>query len=72
MYIEAVDTSKSKISGLSLSKSVTSIRIGDNLWRAARVYSIKNGISLTRLIEKLLREELRKDPELLKMVERWP
>jgi predicted HicB family RNase H-like nuclease len=55
-----------------VSKSVTSIRIGNNLWKAARVYAIKQGVSLTELIEKLLREELRKDPELLKLVERWP
>jgi predicted HicB family RNase H-like nuclease len=64
--------SKAVLKGVTATKSVTSIRIGDNLWRAARVYAIKNGVSLTQLIERLLREELRKDPELLKMVERWP
>ncbi len=55
-----------------VARSVTSIRIGNNLWKAARVYAIKQGVSLTELIERLLREELRKDPELLKLVERWP
>ncbi len=64
--------SKAVLKGMTATKSVTSIRIGDNLWRAARVYAIKNGVSLTQLIERLLREELRRDPELLKMVERWP
>jgi predicted HicB family RNase H-like nuclease len=54
-----------------MSKSVTSIRIDDNLWKAARIYAIKKGTNLTELLEKLLREELRKDPEIMKMVGEW-
>ena len=49
-------------------RTATSIRVDDIVWKAARIYSIKRGITLTDLIERLLREELKKDPEIMKMV----
>ncbi|MEM3093068.1 MAG: hypothetical protein QXS98_07340 [Candidatus Nitrosocaldus sp.] len=54
-----------------MGKSVTSIRIDDNLWKAARIYAIKKGTTLTELIERLLREELQKDPEIIRMMDEW-
>jgi predicted HicB family RNase H-like nuclease len=47
---------------------VTSIRVDDTLWKAARIYAISKGITLTQLIEKLLRQELEKNSEIFKLV----
>jgi len=47
---------------------VTSIRIDDALWKAARIYAISKGITLTTLIEKLLRQELEKNKDIFKLV----
>ena len=47
---------------------VTSIRVDDALWKAARIYAISKGITLTELIEKLLRQELEKNKEIFKLV----
>lgn len=40
--------------------TVTSIRIDKDLWKEARIYTIKEGITLKELLERLLKEELRK------------
>jgi hypothetical protein len=47
---------------------VTSIRVDDALWRAARIYAISKGITLTELIEKLLRDELANNKEIFKLI----
>lgn len=47
---------------------VTSIRVDDTLWKAARIYAISRGITLTALIEKLLRQELEKNKDIFKLV----
>ena len=52
-------------------RNVTSIRMSVNLWKAARVYALKHGTTLTQLIESLLEKELKKDPEVLQMVSEW-
>lgn len=38
---------------------MTSIRVDEELWREAKIYAIRKDTSLTELIEKLLREELK-------------
>lgn len=39
---------------------VTSIRIDPEIWREARVYAIKNGLTVGVLVEKLLKKEIKK------------
>ena len=39
---------------------VTSIRIDGELWKEAKVYAVKNDITLGELVERLLRKELGK------------
>jgi predicted DNA-binding ribbon-helix-helix protein len=41
-------------------QTVTSIRVDEELWKEAKIYAIRNGITLADLLEKLLKEELRK------------
>jgi len=41
-----------------MSKTVTSIRVDQELWKEAKIYAIKKGMTLTELLEKLLREEI--------------
>ena len=43
---------------MSSAKLVTSIRVDKKLWTEAKIYAIKNGITLTELMEQLLRREL--------------
>ena len=43
-----------------MARVVTSIRVDDDLWKEAKIYAIRKGISLTELIERLLKKELRK------------
>jgi hypothetical protein len=38
---------------------VTSIRVDEDLWRDAKIHAIRKETTLTELIEKLLREELK-------------
>ena len=47
---------------------VTSIRIDDQLWKAARIYAISKGITLTEFMEKLLRQELEKNEAIFKFI----
>lgn len=47
---------------------VTSIRIDDALWKAARIYAISKGMTLTALIEKLLWQELKNSKEIFKLI----
>lgn len=37
---------------------VTSFRVDADLWKKARIYAIKNGITMKALLENLLRQEL--------------
>lgn len=39
---------------------VTSIRIDGELWKEAKLYAVKNDITLGELVERLLRQELEK------------
>lgn len=39
---------------------VTSFRIDEELWRETKIHAVKNGITLKELLERLLREELKK------------
>ena len=41
-------------------QTVTSIRVDEELWKEAKIYAIKKGTTLAGLLEKLLKEELRK------------
>jgi len=38
---------------------VTSIRVDEELWKEAKIYAVRKGTTLTGLLQKLLREELR-------------
>jgi predicted DNA-binding ribbon-helix-helix protein len=38
---------------------VTSIRVDEELWRQARMYALENDLTMTELIESLLRERLK-------------
>jgi antitoxin component of RelBE/YafQ-DinJ toxin-antitoxin module len=37
---------------------VTSIRVDEGLWRRARIYALKKGITISELLNTLLRKEL--------------
>lgn len=37
---------------------VTSIRVDEQLWKEAKIYAIKRGISLAELLNELLQREL--------------
>jgi predicted DNA-binding ribbon-helix-helix protein len=37
---------------------VTSIRVEEELWKEAKIYAIRKGMTVTELLEKLLTEEL--------------
>jgi len=43
---------------MSNEKLVTSIRVDKELWIEAKIYAIKKGITLTELLEQLLKREL--------------
>jgi predicted DNA-binding ribbon-helix-helix protein len=43
-----------------MSKVVTSIRVDKELWRKIKHYALDKGITLTELLERLLKEELEK------------
>jgi len=43
-----------------MARVVTSLRIDDELWKEAKIYSIKKGITLAELLEMLLKQELEK------------
>lgn len=47
---------------------VSSVRIDEKVWKAARIYAISKGITLTALIEQLLRQELEKNKAIYKFV----
>lgn len=38
---------------------VTSIRVDETLWKEARIYAIKNGISMADLLDTVLREKIK-------------
>jgi len=38
---------------------VTSIRVDEKLWQQARIYALKNGLTMKELIDSLLREKLK-------------
>lgn len=40
--------------------TVTSIRVDEELWKEAKIYAIKKGITLAELLEQLIRQELEK------------
>lgn len=40
---------------------VTSFRVDEQLWRNARIYAIKNGLTMKKLLETLLRMELKEN-----------
>ena len=40
---------------------VTSIRVDGELWKEAKIYAIKRGITLAELLNELLRRELEKE-----------
>ena len=42
-----------------MAKTVTSIRIDEELWKQAKHYAIDKGITLTELVEKALKKEMR-------------
>ena len=41
-----------------MAKIVTSIRIDEELWKKAKHYAIDKGITLTELLERVLRKEI--------------
>lgn len=45
---------------------VTSIRVNEELWKKAKKYVIDKGITLTELIDQLLRKELKESLTLRK------
>lgn len=40
---------------------VTSFRVDEELWRKARIYAIKNGLTVRNLLENLIRIELKEN-----------
>jgi len=48
-----------------VARVVTSIRVDDALWKEAKIYAIRKGITLTELIERLLKDELTKSGVLV-------
>ena len=48
---------------MSSAKLVTSIRVDKKLWTEAKIYAIKKGITLTELVEQLLRRELEENKD---------
>lgn len=40
---------------------VTSIRVDEKLWKEAKIYAIKKGITLAELLNDLIRRELEKE-----------
>jgi len=40
---------------------VTSFRVDEELWKNARIYAIENGISMKKLLETLLKIELKEN-----------
>jgi predicted DNA-binding ribbon-helix-helix protein len=45
---------------------VTSIRVDEKLWKEAKIYAIKKGITLAELLNELLKKELEKEDSLSK------
>lgn len=43
-----------------MAKLVTSIRVDKEVWQEAKIYAIRKEITLTELVEQLLRKELEK------------
>lgn len=43
-----------------MARVVTSLRIDDEIWKEAKIYAIRRGVTLAELLEQLLRQELRK------------
>ena len=41
-------------------ETVTSIRIDEELWKEAKICAVREGITLKELLERLLKEELKK------------
>ena len=48
---------------MSSNKLVTSIRVDKELWTEAKIYAIKRGITLTELVEQLLKRELEENKD---------
>lgn len=46
---------------------VTSFRVDEDLWREARAYAVRNGLTMKQLLEMLLKFEL-KENKILKML----
>jgi len=40
---------------------VTSIRVDEELWKEAKIYAIKKGLTLAELLDQLIRKELEKE-----------
>jgi predicted DNA-binding ribbon-helix-helix protein len=45
---------------------VTSIKVDEELWKEAKIYAIKKGITLAELLNELLKKELEKEGSLSK------
>ena len=43
---------------------VTSIRIDEDIWKKAKIIAIEEGITLKELLERLLKEELKRGSEI--------
>ena len=39
-------------------QKVTSLRVDEELWKRAKIYSIQKGVTLSELVESLIRKEL--------------
>ena len=48
---------------------VTSFRVDAELWKKARIYAIENGLTMKKLIETLLRTELKENRIKEKLME---
>jgi len=42
---------------------VTSVRVNEELWKEAKIYAIKRGITLAELLNELIRKELEKEAQ---------
>ena len=45
-----------------MGQTTVSIRVDSDLWKQAKIYCVKNNLTLSGLVEKLLEKELRKKP----------
>jgi len=47
-----------------MTKVITSVRVDDELWKKAKIHAIEKDETLTDMLERLLKEELKRKEEV--------